>query len=72
MEDTELKKKHPGFWSAVEQGVLNDMDVMDYGIKEEAKKTIAHNAAFTATYELYRYLKNVEKADKLINLLRNS
>lgn len=72
MTDHEMKTKYPAYWNAVEQAVLNDMDVMDYGVKEEAKKTIAHNAAFNATYELNRYLEKAEKADKLINLLRES
>ena len=56
MKAIELKKKHPAYWNAVEQGVLNDMDVMNYGIKEETKKVIAHNAAFLATSELVQYL----------------
>lgn len=72
MTDAQLKKKYPVYWGAVEQGVYNDLDVMGYGLREGDKHTIAHNAAFTATYELHRYLKNADKADKLINLLRKS
>lgn len=57
MKDSELKNKYLAYWNAVEQSVLNDMDVFNYGLKEEAKEVISHNAAFIATYELHKYLE---------------
>jgi len=65
MRAKELKRKYPNFWKAVESGVLEDLKLCMPGYMVELSKKnsddilhrVAHNAAFTATFEHYKKIK---------------
>lgn len=57
MKATTLKEKYFNFWRTIEESVYQDINILYGEYPEEMKRTIAHNAAFTATCEYYRTLE---------------
>jgi len=57
MTHTELKKKYPKMWDEVYSNVM--VDLQNQILEDLHKKfaIVAHNAAFTACFELYKCKK---------------
>ena len=55
-----LKVLYPRLWNEIETDIMDDLTMMRSGtLTRREMKTIAHNAAFSACYELFRSINRL-------------